>query len=223
VTPVRALLLALGLAVLAAAPAQGACIPPSAYPGDAAPKARIASWMADGAIAAGLPGELPVMGALVASDVQNLAHGDADEAGYFRMRTGVWDQGAYAGFPSDPVKQLRWFTDQARVRRSGGAAESTWGEWVPDVLRPAAQEACTLTATGTVMLSGARRRLSLLPATHRVAAGATAHLRLEAGPALLRATREARRRGRPVRATIAVTAVDAAGNRTRATRTVSWT
>ena len=38
---------------------------PAAYPGDLAAKGAVAAWMAGGAVAAGIPGELPVMGALV--------------------------------------------------------------------------------------------------------------------------------------------------------------
>jgi len=90
------------------------------------------------------------MGALVASGLRNLplGQGEADSAGYFQMRVGIWDRGDYAGFPERPELQLRWFIDLAtRVRRArieGGrgdplADEAGWGEWIADVLRPPEQ------------------------------------------------------------------------------------
>jgi hypothetical protein len=122
------------------------CATATAYPGDAASQAAIAAWMATGATAAGLPGELPVMGALVESGLRNLNYGDGDRLGYFQIRTGIWDRGPYAGFPTNPPLQLLWFTDQATAvgaRRAAmgidNADPSTWGEWVADVLLPAAQ------------------------------------------------------------------------------------
>jgi hypothetical protein len=137
--------------VLGSAPAvaqTAPCAYSGGYPGDSAPKTQIAAWMASGAIAAGLPGELPVMGALVESGLQNLPYGDADSAGFFGMRVPIWDQGPYAGFPANPPLQLQWFVDQAiaadqrRVAAglpSYGTDSNLWGEWVADVERPAAQ------------------------------------------------------------------------------------
>jgi hypothetical protein len=136
----------LSLAVPAAASA--ACPDLSAYPGDSAAKADVAIWMAFGAGGRGVPRELPVMAALVESGIQNLPAGDADAAGYFQMRTSVWNGGAYAGFPENPPLQLRWFLDQATAVRQQriaagdlayGLDESRWGEWVADVERPAEQ------------------------------------------------------------------------------------
>jgi hypothetical protein len=125
---------------LATAPAAYAVeCPVVAYPGDAAPKPAIAAWMAGGAVARGIPGELPVMAALVESGLQNLESGDADSKGYFQMREGIWG-GTYPGFPDDPELQLDWFLDQAaNVRTPPYPDESAWGEWVADVQRPAAQ------------------------------------------------------------------------------------
>jgi hypothetical protein len=119
----------------------------SGYPGDAAAKDDIAAWMASGAIAAGLPGELPVMGALVESGLTNLPPGDADSVGYFQMRVGIWNQGEYARFPDHPELQLKWFVDQAiyfaDLRAAAGidyrGNSNLWGEWAADVLQPAAQ------------------------------------------------------------------------------------
>jgi len=109
------------------------------YPGDDAPKAAIAVWMARGAAARGIPGELPVMGALVESNLVNLKTGDADAKGYFQMREGIWS-GTYPGFPDNPELQLAWFLDQAAaVRTPPYPVETLWGEWAADVLRPAAQ------------------------------------------------------------------------------------
>jgi hypothetical protein len=143
----RAVVLGVLAAALLAGPAR-ACPLPLAYPGDDAPKDAIAQWMAHGASNAGLPRELPVMGALVASGLNNLPFGEADEVGYFQMRVSIWNQGAYAGFPDHPVLQLQWFIDLAVKVRQGDLAqgrpdpvpnESAWGEWVADVLRPAEQ------------------------------------------------------------------------------------
>jgi hypothetical protein len=123
-----------------------ACPLPVAYPGDDAPKEQLAQWMARGAIAAGLPGELPVMGALVESGLQNL-DGD-DRAGFFGMRTAIWNAGEYAGYPDHPELQLQWFVDYAiRARQERVASgrpdplsdENAWGDWVADVERPAEQ------------------------------------------------------------------------------------
>ncbi|MEA2424415.1 MAG: hypothetical protein QOH13_825, partial [Thermoleophilaceae bacterium] len=136
-------------AALAAVPAGAAsCSYPSAYPGDNAAKATLAAWMAGHAIEAGLPGELPVMGALVDSGLTNLKNQDSDSVGYFQMRTPIWDGGEYAGYGDRPSLQIQWFIDQAlsaRQRRlaAGDAAygvdPSRWGEWVADVQRPAEQ------------------------------------------------------------------------------------
>jgi hypothetical protein len=104
--------------------------------------------MASGAGAATLPRELPVMGALVESGLVNLRLGDADAVGFFQMRTSIWNTGAYTGFPEHPELQLQWFVDQAtairRLRLAAGGpdpavAETDWGEWIADVLRPAEQ------------------------------------------------------------------------------------
>jgi hypothetical protein len=124
------------------------CSYPATYPGDTAPKAAIAGWMAGAAQAAGLPGELPVMGALVDSGLQNLPQGDSSDAGYFQIRVDIWNTGAYAGFPDHPTLQLQWFIDQAQAVRqkqlamgnaSYGQAPATWGSWVADVERPLTQ------------------------------------------------------------------------------------
>jgi cobalamin biosynthesis protein CobT len=66
---------------------------PTEYPGDDAPRERIAAWMAGEAERRGLPPELPVMAALVESGMHNLPGGDADSVGFFQMRTSIWDQG----------------------------------------------------------------------------------------------------------------------------------
>src|SRR4051794_22833522 len=134
--------------LLMAPNAFAACVYPSFYPGDSAPKEQIAGWMGGSAIAAGLPGELPVMASLTDTGVKNLPYGDSDSVGYFAMRTAVWNTGAYAGFPEHPSIQLQWFIDQAlKVRQqrvaqgisSYGQDSTTWGEWDADVQRPAAQ------------------------------------------------------------------------------------
>jgi hypothetical protein len=117
------------------------------YPGDAAPKPAIAGWMAYGASVRGVPGELPVMAALVESGLTNLPSVGADTAGYFGMRQSIWDRPPYAGFQQNPQLQLNWFIDTAlavlasrRATDPGyGASEDRWGEWIADVERPAEQ------------------------------------------------------------------------------------
>ena len=119
-----------------------------AYPGDNAGQAAIAAWMARQAHAAGLPAELPIMAALTESGLKNDNYGDRDSLGYFQMRTSIWNQGEYAGYPDHPELQLKWFINQALAVRSKAIAEgdtsfgqdkSKWGDWVADVEQPAAQ------------------------------------------------------------------------------------
>ncbi len=141
-----AILAALAVAALAG-PAR-ACPWPASYPGDDAPKEQLAQWMAGGAIAAGLPGELPVMAALVESGMQNLDYGDAANTGFFQILMSIWNTGKYAGYLEHPELQLQWFVDRAlevRQRRLAEGApdplpdERLWGEWIADVERPAEQ------------------------------------------------------------------------------------
>ena len=127
----------------AAAPAGGGS---GAYPGDNASKAALAKWMGDLAEKRGLPRQLPVMASLVESGVKNLNYGDADSVGFFQMRVGIWNQGAYKGFPEDPELQVKWFLDTAeQVKKQRVAAGKSisdpkqFGEWIADVERPAAQ------------------------------------------------------------------------------------
>jgi hypothetical protein len=105
----------------------------------------IAHWMAAGAREAGLPGELPVMAALVESGLRNLPYGHADSVGFFQMRLGIWNQGDYAGYLARPELQLRWFVDHAAAVRDAqhaagnlafGDDPATWGAWIAAVERP---------------------------------------------------------------------------------------
>jgi cell wall-associated NlpC family hydrolase len=118
---------------------------PNPYPGDTAPPEAIAAWMARDAQAAGLPPELPVMASLVESGLHNLTGGDRDSVGFFQMRTGIWDRGAYAGFGQNPELQMRWFIDHALAIKAKRIAEgdatygqdpNTYGNWVADVEVP---------------------------------------------------------------------------------------
>jgi cell wall-associated NlpC family hydrolase len=118
------------------------------YPGDRASQAELARWLGKQAEKAGLPPELPVMAALVESDVKNLNYGDRDSVGFFQMRTEIWDKGPYAGYPQRPDLQAKWFIDQAlAVKRQRiadgnvgfGKDPSKWGDWIADVERPAEQ------------------------------------------------------------------------------------
>jgi hypothetical protein len=121
------------------------CSTPVAYPGDDASREAIAGWMARGARARGLPGELPVMASLVESGLRNLQGSDRDSVGFFQMRVGIWNTGPYAGFPDQPELQLTWFVDQALADLSRRIASglptdpSAYGDWVADVEQPAAE------------------------------------------------------------------------------------
>lgn len=129
------------------APANAAvCGKPVAYPGDSATAESFANWMANAAMAKGLPGELPVMAGLVESGLKNLNHGDADSVGFFQMRTSIWNKGKYAGYLKKPNLQMKWFTDTAtsvrnHYRSSGkgdpAANSKTYGVWIADIERPA--------------------------------------------------------------------------------------
>lgn len=119
-----------------------------AYPGDAASPPEVARWMGSAAQRAGLPAELPVMASLVESGMRNINYGDRDSVGFFQMRTGIWDSGPYAGYPQRPDLQLQWFVDRALAvkaqRIAAGDAgfghdSSTYGEWIADIERPAAE------------------------------------------------------------------------------------
>ena len=90
---------------------------PGAYPGDDAPKPQIAAWMAAEAKKRGLPAQLPVMAALVESNLTNVDYGDADSLGYFQMRVSIWERD-YPGFGKDPDKQTR-LVPRHRRRRQG--------------------------------------------------------------------------------------------------------
>jgi cell wall-associated NlpC family hydrolase len=105
------------------------------YPGDRATRQQVAQWMANHAAAAGLPRELPVMAGLVESGLRNLNHGDRDSLGFFQMRKGIWDQGAYQGYAQNPELQMKWFIDTA-LKADRGA---NLGEWVANIERPAEQ------------------------------------------------------------------------------------
>jgi len=139
---------AAGLALTPASADAVPCADVAAYPGDLSPRLTFAQWMAHGAERATLPRELPVMGALVASGLENLRGGHGDAVGFFGMRLGIWNKGRYAGYPDNPQLQLQWFVDVAtQVRQTRLAAgepdpaidEHRWGDWIADVLRPAEQ------------------------------------------------------------------------------------
>jgi hypothetical protein len=113
------------------------------YPGDGAGQKAIAAWMGDWAARSGLPRELPVMAALVESNLVNADHGDRDSLGYFQMRTSVW-LGQYPDYPTQPARQLAWFITQAlkvkQLRERDGqdvvGDSSQWGQWAADVEQP---------------------------------------------------------------------------------------
>jgi hypothetical protein len=116
-------------------------------PQDDAPQVVVAAWLATRAIAEGLPGELPIMAALVESGLRNQPP-DGSSAGYFGMSESIWNGGPYAGFPTRPELQMNWFIDQAAAVRAAriaagdyffGTDPQQWGEWIADVERPAEQ------------------------------------------------------------------------------------
>ena len=116
------------------------------YPGDNAGKAQLAAWLGREAEKRGLPKQLPVMASLVESGVKNLNYGDADSVGFFQMRVGIWNKGAYAGFPEKPELQVKWFLDQAeavkkqRIARGQSVTDpKEFGNWIADIERPAEQ------------------------------------------------------------------------------------
>jgi cell wall-associated NlpC family hydrolase len=115
----------------------------AAYPGDQATPQQFAAWMGSRAAKAGLPPELPVMAALTESGLRNLNYGDRDSVGFFQMRLGIWDEGAYAGYPSNPELQIQWFIDHAVAVKNEypelANNPNSWGDWVADVEQPAAQ------------------------------------------------------------------------------------
>jgi len=97
----------------------------------------------------GLPPELPVMAALVESGLTNRRPGRDGSAGYFRLKTSIWNAGEYTGYPDHPELQLLWFVRYAeqvrRFRLARGAPDpkqsaSRYGEWAADVIRPAASQ-----------------------------------------------------------------------------------
>ena len=87
--------------------------PPTEYPGNDASQAELAKWLSKQAERAGLPPELPVMASLVESGVKNLNFGDRDSRRLLPDAPGIWNQGAYKGYPEKPELQAKWFIDQA--------------------------------------------------------------------------------------------------------------
>jgi hypothetical protein len=150
------------------------------YPGDHASQAQIAVWMARAAKRAGLPPELPVMAALTESGLRNVPGGDRDSVGYFQMRVGIWDRGAYAGYPHDARLQLRWFIDRAHAVRQAepsiGRSPGDYGHWIADVERCATEYrgryAAQLTRARALIAEGGGTGHP--PAHHHVAAHAPA-------------------------------------------------
>jgi hypothetical protein len=85
------------------------------------------------------------MASLVESGLKNVNYGDADSIGLFQMRRSIWDQGPYRGYGRRPELQLRWFLDHAEAVKRGrqqsgaGLGPRSYGEWIADIERPAAQ------------------------------------------------------------------------------------
>jgi len=116
---------------------------PALYPGDDAPRERVARWMARAAADRGMPHELPVMAAIAESGLRNLK-GDS-YSGFFGMHESL-NAGDYSGFPRNPDLQVRWFLDTAALVRQRRVAsgradpakdQAAYGSWIADVERPA--------------------------------------------------------------------------------------
>ncbi len=102
------------------------------YPGDNAPKDRIAKWMA--AHSGRVPGLLPVMTALAESGLKNVPYGDRDSLGYFQIR----GMHGSAQQRMDPNWSLNWFVQNAQ--RHWGKYPHTpegLGQWAQAVQRSA--------------------------------------------------------------------------------------
>jgi hypothetical protein len=119
------------------------CAYPARFPGEGASTVAIAAWMATRASERGVPGELPVMAALVRSGLRNQTAGGQGRAGYFGMLQRLWEAGSYAGFPADPAIQMDWFINQMIAIRDRaiflgalqfGERTSQWGEWIAAAL-----------------------------------------------------------------------------------------
>ena len=133
---------------------------------------------------AGCRKQLPVMASLVESGVKNLNYGDADSVGFFQMRVGIWNQGAYAGFPDKPELQVKWFLDQAeavkkqRIARGQSVTDpKQFGDWIADIERPAEQyrgryELRLGEANGAARPRGRRTRPPAAPVAQRAAPAA---------------------------------------------------
>ena len=91
-----------------------------AYPGDDAPKEQLAAWMASEAEKRGLPPQLPVMAALVESNLHERQLRRRRLARLLPDARLIRNNGDYAGFADDPKKQIDWFLDTRRARQ--GAA-----------------------------------------------------------------------------------------------------
>lgn len=114
------------------------------YPGQGASKNAYAQWMAS-QVPAWLPREIPVMAGLTESGLTNINGGDRDSTGFFQMRQGIWNKGAYQGYQQNPQLQMKWFIDQATAVRNKWNEQGkqltpeTYGEFIADIERPAEQ------------------------------------------------------------------------------------
>ena len=88
------------------------------YPGDQATSQQIAAWMGAHAEQGRAAPRAPGDGGAHRVGLRNLSYGDRDSVGFFQMRVGIWDQGAYAGYPSNPELQIQWFIDHAVAVKS---------------------------------------------------------------------------------------------------------
>ena len=131
-------------------------VPAGKWPGNGADRQKIACWLARSAAAAGLPPTLPVVCALVESNLSNVDHGDRDSIGLFQIRIGIHP--APPGFGSasgklqsaawwnaHPDAQMAWFAREAKSHKPAGvgadAGADGVGRWAVATERPAAEYA----------------------------------------------------------------------------------
>ena len=101
--------------------------------------------MGGGAVARDLPPELPVMAALVESGLAISPYGDADCVGFFQMRERSGTRASTPAIPTGPTCSSSGSSttpcSSARAACQGPrhSPSSSYGQWIADVERPAAQ------------------------------------------------------------------------------------
>ena len=89
------------------------------YPGDDAPKAEIAKWMAKEAERARHPARAAGDGRARRVQPANLDHGHSTSLGYFQMLEHLWNPGEYKGYPDNPRAAARMVPRHGRAGQEG--------------------------------------------------------------------------------------------------------